>query len=112
MAPRVRKLNESPPKKVRPAISPEADENRMINLAIKAAEKQLLDGTASSQVIVHYLKLASSKERLEQEKAQRELELLEAKTEALKSQKRIDELYEDAIKAMKGYAYDPGGEDA
>lgn len=110
MAPRVRKLNESPPKKVRPAISPEADENRMINLAIKAAEKQLLDGTASSQVIVHYLKLASSKERLEQEKAQRELELLEAKTEALKSQKRIDELYEDAIKAMKGYHYDGGTE--
>lgn len=110
MAAKLRKLGESPPKKQRPALSPEADENRMISLAIKAAEKQLLDGTASSQVICHYLKLASSKERLEQEKTQRELELLEAKTEAIKAQKRMEELFGEAIEAMKGYRYDGGSE--
>lgn len=109
MAGRVKKLGESPPKKNRPGISPEADENRMIALAVRAAEKQLEEGTASAAVIVHYLKLASSKERLEQEKAQRELELLEAKTEALKSQRRVEELYSEALRAMKSYAYDSGG---
>ena len=110
MPAKLRKLGESPPKKQRPALSPEAEENRMIALAVKAAEKQLMDGTASAQVICHYLKLASTKERLEQEKTQRELELLEAKTEALKSQKRMEELFSEAIEAMKGYSYDGGTE--
>lgn len=107
------KLNpsKSQPKKVRPALSPEAEENQMIALAVDQAKKQLLEGTASSQIVVHFLKLASSRERLEQEKAQRELELLEAKTEALKSQKRVEELYVKALDAMKSYAYDPGSDE-
>lgn len=111
MAARARKLGESRSKNSRPAISPEADENRMIALAIRAAEKQLEEGTASPSVIVHYLKLASSKERLEQEKSKRELELLEAKTEAIKSAKRTEELYSEALLAMKSYSYDGGGSD-
>lgn len=83
----------------------------MIALAVDQAKKQLLEGTASSQIVVHFLKLASTRERLEQEKAQRELELLEAKTEALKSQKRVEELYAKALDAMKSYAYDPGADE-
>lgn len=87
-----------------PARTPEEAEERMISLAVALAEKKLSDGTAPAQVITHYLKLATSKEKLEKEKLARENELLTAKTEALKSQKRIEELYEDAIKAMKTYS--------
>lgn len=88
-----------------PAMTPEARENRMISLAIDLAERQLMEGTASSQVITHYLKLGSTKEKLEKDRLEKENELLKAKTEALKSAKRVEELYSDAIKAMKAYGY-------
>ena len=92
------------PKKMRPATSPEARENQMISLAVDLAEKQLLDGTASSQVITHYLKLATTKEKLEREILAKQKELIEAKTENLQSAKRIEELYSEAINAMKHYS--------
>ena len=91
-------------KKIRPALTPEARENQMISLAVDLAEKQLVEGTASSQVITHYLKLGSTKERLEKEKLEEENKLLKAKTEALQSAKRVEELYADAIAAMKRYS--------
>ena len=91
-------------KKRRPALSPEARENQLISLAVDLAEKQLQEGTASSQVITHYLKLGSTKERLEKEKLEEENKLLRAKTENLQSQKRVEELYSEAIKAMRNYA--------
>ena len=86
-----------------PAKDPEARENQLIALAIDVAEKQLSEGTASAQVITHYLKLGTTKERLEKEKLARENELLRAKTEAMQSQKNIEALYKDAINAMKSY---------
>ena len=89
---------------IRPALTPEARENQMIALAEDLAEQQLRDGTASSQLITHYLKLATARERLERVKLEKENELLIAKTEALQSQKRIEELYADAIKAMRKYS--------
>ena len=91
-------------RKRRPAISPEARENQMINYAIDLAEKQLLEGTASSQVITHYLKLGSTRERLEHELKLKELELTTAKTEQLRSMKRSEELMEKAINAFRNYA--------
>ena len=91
-------------RKVRPALTPEVRENQMISLAVDLAEKQLMEGTASSQVITHYLKLGSTKERLEKEKLAEENKLLKAKTEALQSAKRVEELYADAIAAMKRYS--------
>lgn len=91
----------------RPALTPEARENQLIDLAINLAEKQLEEGTASSQVITHYLKLGCMRERLEREKLKKENELLEAKTEAIKTSKHTEELYADAIAAMKLY----GGHD-
>ena len=94
----------SEPRHSRPATTPEGRENQMIALAIDVAEQQLRDGTASSQVITHYLKLGSSKEKLEQEIMQLQKELIEAKTDAIKSQKRVDELYADAIAAMRSYS--------
>lgn len=96
---------EVPTKKRRsPAATPEARENQMIALAIDLAEDQLSKGTASSQVITHYLKLGTTKERLEKEKLERENELLKAKAEALQSQKDTERLYKEAIQAMQTYA--------
>lgn len=90
-------------RKIRPALTPEARENQLIALAIDRAEQQLLDGTASSQVITHYLKLGSTKERLEREKLERENELLRAKAESIQSAQRIEELYKNALDAMRSY---------
>lgn len=97
----------------RPALSEEARENRMISLAIDRAEQQLLDGTASSQVITHYLKLASMREKmkLENDILERQKELITAKTEQLKSAKRVEELYADAMKAFREYSGQDDEED-
>lgn len=91
-------------KPMRPALTPEARENQLISLAVDLAEKQLQEGTASSQVITHYLKLGSTKERLEKEKLAEENKLLRARTEALQSAKKQEELFEQAIKAMHRYS--------
>lgn len=95
-------LNDAAP--MRPAITPEARENQLISLATDLAEKQLREGTASSQVITHYLKLGSTKERIEKEILEKQKELISAKTEALQSAKRVEELYADAIKAFHRYS--------
>lgn len=87
-----------------PGKTPEARENQLISLAVDLAEKQLSEGTASAQVITHYLKLASTTERLNKEKLERENELLKAKTEALQSAKRMDVLYSQALNAMRSYS--------
>lgn len=99
----------SSPRKMRPALTPEARENQMISLAVDLAEQQLRNGTASSQVITHFLKLGTTVAQLEKEKLEQENKLLQARTEALESAKRVEELYEDAIKAMKKYS---GGGDS
>ena len=90
-------------RKQRPAITPEARENQMIALAIDKVEERMLNGTASSQEYVHFLKLASSREHLEKEKTKLELELVKAKTENLQSAKRMEEVYEKALDAMRTY---------
>ena len=89
---------------IRPALTPEARENQMISLAVDLAERQLQEGTASSQVITHYLKLGSMRERLEREKLEEENKLLKARTAQIQSMKRVEELYEEAIKAMRNYS--------
>lgn len=91
-------------KPMRPALTPEARTNQLISLAEDRAEQQLRDGTASSQLITHYLKLATTRERLEVVKLEREIALAEAKAKALASSERSEELYERAIKAMRKYS--------
>lgn len=91
-------------RKVRPALSPEAREAQLISMAVDLVEQRLLDGTASSQETTHFLKLGSSKARLEREKLERENELLKAKTESLESAQRVEELYNAAITAMRKYS--------
>lgn len=86
------------------AITPEDRESQLIAAAVNLAEKQLREGTASPSVITHYLRLASGKERLEREKLERENELLRAKAEAYESSKKTEELYANAIKAMRSYS--------
>lgn len=91
-------------KRRRPASTPEAREKQMVSLAIDLAEKQLEEGTASSQVITHYLKLGSMREQLEREKIKQENELLKAKVEAIEAAKRSEELYQKALDAMRTYS--------
>lgn len=96
--------NSGSSKKVRPALTPEARENQLISLAIDLAEKQLIEGTASSQVITHYLKLGSTKERIEKEILEKQKDLIDAKTQSLHSAQRIEELYVNALNAMRKYS--------
>jgi hypothetical protein len=78
----------------------------MISAAHDLAEKQIRNGTASSQVITHFLKLGSSRERLEQQRLEHENELTRVRIEAIESQKRVEELYMEALQAMRSYAGD------
>ena len=89
---------------MRPALTPEARENQLISLAVDLAEKQLREGTASSQVITHYLKLGSTKERIEKEILEKQKDLIDAKTQNLKSMERQEQMYAEALKAFRGYS--------
>lgn len=95
----------------RPATSPKDREDEMINLAVKLAERQLRDGTASTQVIVHYLKLGSTRGMLEQEMLENKTQLVKAQTESLQASKRNEELYENALRAMSLYSGSSSGDD-
>lgn len=92
------------PRKSRPAMTLEARENQLMALATDLAEKQMREGTASPSVITHFLKLASTKQQLEIEKLKSETEFLKAKAEAVQSNQRSEELYSEAIAAMKTYS--------
>lgn len=96
-----------PARRTRPALTPEARENELIALAVDVAEEQLRNRTASSQVIVHYLKLGSSKERLEKEMLEKQKELLVAKAESLEAARKAEEDYAKVLDALRRY----GGQD-
>lgn len=98
-------------RKMRPALSPEARENQMISLAMDLAEQQLRDGTASSQLITEFVKRGSTKARIEQEILEEQKELIEAKTQSLRSAQRIEELYANALDAMRNYSGQGGSDD-
>lgn len=87
----------------RPATTPEAREHQLISAAVDLAAKQIADGTASSQVITHFLKQGSISEQLAQEKARQDIRLAEAKIEAMASAKRVEEMYGEALAAMRAY---------
>lgn len=93
--------------KTRPGSTPETRENQLIALAINRAEQQLLDGTASSQIICHYLKLGSTRERLEKEILEKQRDLYGAKTEAIIAEKRNEQLYSEVLEAMRSYSGKP-----
>lgn len=93
----------------RPATSPEEREMQLANAAYDLAEEQIESGTASSQVITHFLKMGSTRERLEQQRIHHENEMLIARKEQLEGQVRIEELFTEAIHAFRGYAGLPEG---
>lgn len=90
--------------RTRPALTPELREKQMISLAIDLAEQRLRDGTASSQLICHYLKLGSSREQLEKELLEKQKDLAAAKVEAIHNEEHNSEVYEKAIAAMRSYS--------
>ena len=105
------KVAANPPRKRPPATTPESRENQMIALAMDVVEERLRNGTASSQETTHFLKLGSIKEKRELALLEQELELKKAKTEAIQSAKRVEELYSKALKAMKSYTGAEEGDD-
>ena len=86
-----------------PAQSPKEQEDRCIALAMELAEKKLSDGTASNQLIIHYLDLATEREQLKKEQMRQDIELTKTKNEAIKSQEKAEEMYEEAIRSLKSY---------
>lgn len=94
----------SPPK--RRATTLEGRENQLVSSAMDLAEEQIREGTASSQVITHFLKLGSTREQLEQQRLAHENELTRVRIEAMESAKRMEEMYAEAITAMRSYAGD------
>lgn len=95
----------------RPVMSPEAYENRLINMAYKAVEKRIESGEATAAELVHFLRQGSIREQLELEKMKKENELLKAKTESIASQKEVKELYAEAINAFRKYSGVPAMND-
>lgn len=108
---RITGSQEPPTPRSRPATTPEDREMTLTSLAWDLAEKQLRDGSASSQVISHYLKAGSQRERLEQERLKGENALIQAKIDNMASAKRIEELYENALHSMRAYQGRPVEED-
>lgn len=94
-----------------PSSTPEGRENQLISMAIDLAAEQIFNGTASSQVITHFLKLGSMKEKKELEILDEQKKLMQAKTEAIQSAKRVEELYKNALDAMRTYSGNRGGQD-
>ena len=100
-----------PARKMRPALTPEARENQLISLAYDLVEERLRNGTATSQETTHFLKLGSTRGRIEKEILEKQKELTTAKTEALQSAKKVEELYTEAFKAFRKYSGNDDGED-
>lgn len=91
-------------RQITPAATPEGRESQLVSLAMDLAERRLREGTATSQEVTHFLKLGSSRERLEQERLEHENELTAARIANIESAQRVEELYKEAIFAMRAYA--------
>lgn len=100
-----------PQKRIRPALTPDARENQLVSLAIDLVERRLIEGTASSQETTHFLKIGSSTAKIEKRILEKQEALLEAKTQAIQSAQRIEELYDNAISAMRNYSGQGGSDD-
>ena len=90
-----------------PATTPEGREQQLVALAMEASERRIRNGTASAQELVYLMKVGSPTAKLEKQILEKQKELLVAKTEAIQSQKRVEELYADALKAMRSYSGTP-----
>lgn len=103
MARTKKQVSTKPTRKMKPGETPETREKQLISLAIDLVEQRLIDGTASAQETTHFLKLASSDYKLKIQRLEKENKLLEARAEQIESQKRSEEMYAEALKAMRNY---------
>lgn len=103
MASRRESVPELPRKRRTPARDPEARERQIAADAYDLAERQIRDGTASAQVITHFLKAGSSRELLEKERLMMETRLAKAKEEQLAAVAKSEDLFREAISAMRSY---------
>ena len=100
----VRKRSDQPCVRRRaPAIGSAEREQQLISMAMDRAEQKFMDGTASDSLTIHFLRLATTKAELEKKKIEKEILQLGAKTDAIQSTARIEELYLGAMEAMKRY---------
>ena len=91
-------------KKVRRrALSLERREDQLISLAYDLVEERIRNGTATSAETVEFLKRGSTKARLEKEIMEEQKKYMKAKTEAMESAKRVEELYSEAMVAFRSY---------
>lgn len=100
-----------PSRRMRPALNPDSRENQLVALAVDLAEEQLRNGTASAQVITHYLKLGSSLAQLEKEKIALNNELTKAKTKAVANAEDTKKLYDEAMAYFRRYSGQADSED-
>ena len=103
MGDRVKTTRESS-RKFAPATTPEGREQQLVSLAMDAVEKRIRNGTATAQELVYFIKAGSPSAKYERNILQKQQELITAKTEAIQSQKRVEELYANALNAMKAYS--------
>ena len=110
---RSKQNNPDPPitRKIEPAATPEEREQQIIALAIERMQQRIVDGTATGQELIHWAKLGSQKSKLEMERLREENQLLKAKTESIKSEKLVAEMFAEAIAAMKSYQPPPDEEE-
>ena len=97
--------NPDPPMKrhIKPATDPKTRETQLISMAVDRVEQRLMDGTASAQEIIHFLRLGSTEKQLELEKLRHENELLKAKTDAIKEAQEVSKMFAEAVAAMTSY---------
>lgn len=110
-----RRVNEPkvPESRRPPATTPEGRENQLIALAVDTVEKRIRSGEASAQELTHYLKLGSSRERLEQQRLVMEVELMAAKKSAIDEAGEMKTLINDALQAFRSYSgQEPGSSEA
>jgi len=112
MAPKNKSIKkEIKTKRRSPSRTPDGEEKRLISMAYSYAEEQMRKGTASSQIITHFLKMGAKREALERQILEEEVHLKKAKTEAIESQKRTEEMYKQALDAMRAYSGNGGGDE-
>lgn len=98
------KSNDTPKAPIRPALTPEALDNQMISLTYDLVKQRLVDGTASSQETTHFLKLATTKVKLENKLLEAQTAVAMAKKDAIQSQQRSEEMFRDAMRAFRRYS--------
>lgn len=93
--------------KTTPPLSDKDHEAKLISLTLQMAEQQLIDGTASSQVMTHFLRLGSIRSKVELEKLRLENNLLTEKIQSEKMGQQLKEMFQDVMESLRDYQAPP-----